>query len=173
MEEFKLTRRDFLNVTAFGALSATLMPMLGCGSSHSASTRAVKVLGLVDVGQALADESLEGNHYWMDNNKKNGSVNQGSSSLVTKVSAGDSILWMLGALEVETVASLAGVIPVRSGFFDVVTDFHSVSLGDLGNTLLWEGGIAPGASGLYEYSLDILVENKRMVSLPTMALLVN
>jgi hypothetical protein len=64
---------------------------------------------VVDVIEALANDSLLGSIYLLDNNKANGSSNEGTESLKTKVNEGDQLFWVTHPLECEVFASISGI----------------------------------------------------------------
>jgi len=72
--------------------------------------KTISILSVVDVVGALADDNLSGNVHLMDNNKANGSHDQGTESLKTVVKKGDNLVWTTLPLECEAYASIEGVL---------------------------------------------------------------
>lgn len=71
--------------------------------------KTITILSLVDVVGALADDSITNNLYLFDNNKVNGSADQGTGILKTKVNSGDRLIWTLMSLEPESYAAISNI----------------------------------------------------------------
>lgn len=72
--------------------------------------KTITISALVDVVGALAAESLQNSIYLTDNNKLNGSTDEGTEVLKTKVKKGDQLMWTSMSLEPEAYASITGII---------------------------------------------------------------
>lgn len=72
--------------------------------------KTISIVSIVDVVGTLSEESLAGNLYMMDDNKANGSTDQGTEFLKTKVKEGDTLVWVVQALECEAYVSISGII---------------------------------------------------------------
>lgn len=68
------------------------------------------IASVIDVVGALATDSLNGQVYFMDTNKANGSTNQGTENLRTAVSKGDRLVWTVIFLECEAYAAIDDII---------------------------------------------------------------
>jgi hypothetical protein len=69
----------------------------------------IAIVSVVDVAGALASDTLTGSIYLMDNNKANGSTDEGSEVLKTKVRKGDQLVWVCVPLECEAYISITAV----------------------------------------------------------------
>jgi hypothetical protein len=69
----------------------------------------IAIVSVVDVAGALASETLTGSIYLMDNNKANGSTDEGSEVLKTKVRKGDQLVWVSVPLECEAYVTITAV----------------------------------------------------------------
>jgi hypothetical protein len=69
----------------------------------------IAIVSVVDVVGALADDTLTGSIYLIDDNKANGSTDEGSEVLKTKVKKGDQLVWVCVPLECEAYVSITGV----------------------------------------------------------------
>ncbi|NRB39911.1 MAG: hypothetical protein HRU20_15825 [Pseudomonadales bacterium] len=72
--------------------------------------RTISIVCVVDVAGVLARNKMSGNHYLVDNNKVNGSTEEGTEVLKTKVSKGDKVVWVAQPLETESFASIEGIL---------------------------------------------------------------
>ncbi|MDO9105751.1 MAG: hypothetical protein Q7U57_12430 [Methylovulum sp.] len=72
--------------------------------------KTITIVSLIDVVGALANDTLNGNIYLMDNNKSNGSSDQGTEVLKTLVKEGDQLVWTVMSLEPEAYASIKEII---------------------------------------------------------------
>lgn len=73
-------------------------------------SKTITVFVIVDVVGALADDELDKNIYLLDNNKSNGSKNEGTGTLKTKVSKGDTIIWSIYSIEPEAYAAISDIV---------------------------------------------------------------
>ena len=71
--------------------------------------RKTTIMTIVDVVGALADDSLNENLYLIDDNKSNGSLDEGTESLKTAVSVGDVVIWTVFSLEPESFVQLTKI----------------------------------------------------------------
>jgi hypothetical protein len=69
----------------------------------------IAIVSVVDVVGALAADTLTGSIYLMDNNKANGSTDEGSDVLKTRVRKGDQLVWVCIPLECEAYISITAV----------------------------------------------------------------
>jgi hypothetical protein len=154
-------RRDFLKMAAAGAAGALLLP--GCSESNSepaAVPRTTSIIGLVDVAQALADNSLDNNLFWVDNNTSLGSLYQGTSHLRTAIRKGELVQWVVSSLQVETEVNIARIGGAAAQIANPVPT--PVALG----ITFWIGRIAANAGGIYQYDMALKVES-RVLTLST------
>lgn len=158
-----LDRRQFLQLSALGALGTVLLPGEVFSQSMDESVNNITVMGFVDVAQSLADGTVNGNAYWMDNNRSNGSSNEGTDSLITKLKPGDTVRWFVFSLEVETVVDIIGITGPAASISNpqlVETPYFS----------WWEGEIDETVSGIHDYSLELQVESQEMLMSSPLAL---
>lgn len=73
------------------------------------ASKIVKIVALVDVLGALASNTLHQNMYLVDNNKKNGSLEEATETLKTAVEEGDTIIWNVLTMEPEAYVSIASI----------------------------------------------------------------
>ena len=66
----------------------------------------ISIVSVVDVVGALANNSLSGNIFLVDNNKVSGSSGEGTEALQTAVEEGDELVWIVQPLECEAHASI-------------------------------------------------------------------
>jgi len=152
-----LSRRDFLKKSSAGALGLLLTQIRMHANPRGISVNLANVLGLIDVAQGLADGNIGANSYWLDNRKKAGSTGQGTLDLSTRLYPGDTIYWIVFSLQVETVTEIHNI---RGEGANLIQPQKVVS----GDFNWWEGTVPQEASGIYPYSLDIMVE-KQVLSL--------
>lgn len=70
----------------------------------------ISIVCVIDVVGALANNTLSENIYLVDNNKINGSTQEGTEFLKTMVQEGDDIVWVIQPLECEAHASIENVL---------------------------------------------------------------
>lgn len=148
-------RREFLKMAAAGAAGALLLQ--GCSESNSesaAAPRTTSIIGLVDVAQALADNSLDNNLYWTDNNTSLGSLHQGSSHLQTAIRRGELVQWVVSSLQVETEVNIARISGAAAQIANPVPT--TIALG----IVFWIGRVAANAGGIYQYDVALKVESR-------------
>jgi hypothetical protein len=71
--------------------------------------RTITILSLIDVVGALSEDTMKANVYLFDDNKTNGSSDEGTGVLKTKVKAGDKLIWTLMSLEPESFAEICDI----------------------------------------------------------------
>jgi hypothetical protein len=148
-------RREFVKTAALGAIGSLMLP--GClPARESATPRVITVFGIVDIAQALADDTLTGNLYFLDNNKDLGSQFLGTDHLRTALRPGDLIQWLVYGLQVETVADIVSI----AGPAAVIANPTSIAVAP--GIAIWVGKIAPTANGIYQYSVVLSVEHRTM-----------
>jgi hypothetical protein len=64
------------------------------------------IMTLIDVVGTLSDDSLNENLYLIDDNKSNGSLDEGTDALKTAVKKGDIITWTVFSLEPESYTAV-------------------------------------------------------------------
>jgi hypothetical protein len=69
----------------------------------------INVKSIIDVVGALDDNTLKGNCYLYDDNRRGGSRNQGTHKLATAVKKGDQIIWTVTAMECEAYADITAI----------------------------------------------------------------
>ncbi|MEB3277593.1 MAG: hypothetical protein VKK42_01560 [Lyngbya sp.] len=72
--------------------------------------KTITIASVIDVVGALATDSLNGQVYFMDTNKANGSTEQGTENLKTVVQKGDRLVWTVIFLECEAYAAIDDII---------------------------------------------------------------
>lgn len=72
--------------------------------------KTITIASVVDVIGVLATDSFDGQIYFVDNNKTNGSTGQGTEELKTMVSKGDRLVWIVGPLECEVYAAIDDIV---------------------------------------------------------------
>jgi len=151
-------RRDFLKMAAAGAVGS--MALSGCSSSQAeaVSTRTVTIIGVLDIAQALADNSLVDNLYWFDSNARKGSLYQGTDHLRTVISPGDLVLWVVSGLQVETLADIARITGPAASIANAASSPIAPGVN------FWSGKIGLDASGVYEYDIALQVEGRLMTA---------
>lgn len=163
-DETNLDRRRLLVATA-GVLGTLTLPGCILTDDAQASPTAVAtpkmIMGGIDVAQALADGSLVNNQYWFDTNAAGGSTGLGTGALKTVVHPGDSVIWVVSGLEVETLVDIISV----SGAPALALDSPGADrTGGYGNTT-WSATIAADTpSGVYAYQVTLNLENKPMTT---------
>jgi hypothetical protein len=157
-EEAIAARRDFLRLAAVGAIASLALPGCSDSSAEDSSPRIITIFGIIDIAQALADNSLNNNIYWLDNNKAAGSQFHGTDHLRTAINKGNLVQWFVYGLQVETSADIASIsgpavaianpalTPIAPGF------------------TFWRGQIAPSANGDYQYAISLNVEGRLMTA---------
>lgn len=155
-EKIFAVRRALLKLAAVSALGSLSLPGCSSSSADAAPTKTITILGIVDVAQALADNSLDNNIYWMDNNASAGSQYLGTGHLKTAISRGSAVQWIVSGLQVETVADIAEISGSAVAIANPV--LTTLALG----FSFWTGQIANSASGLHTYAIKLKVENRLM-----------
>lgn len=69
----------------------------------------INIKSIIDVVGALEDNNLEGNFYLYDDNRRGGSLNQGTYQLATAARRGDQILWTITPMECEAYADITAI----------------------------------------------------------------
>ncbi len=72
--------------------------------------KTITIGAVIDVVGALATDSLQGQIYFIDTNKENGSLGQGTEYLKTAVAKGDRVVWLVQPLECEAYAAIDDII---------------------------------------------------------------
>lgn len=72
--------------------------------------RTITIVSVVDVAAALADDTLSGSIYLVDNNEAGGSTGEGTEALSTRVKRGDIVVWISTSLESEAHVAIASVV---------------------------------------------------------------
>lgn len=129
------------------------------------TARTISVVTLVDVAGALASGTLSNNLYLMDNNKTNGSSDEGTEILKTRVRAGDQLLWTTVSLEPEAYASITGIL-IDSDYCEPEQRSYAGS-----DVTYWIGKVKKNLD-LVPYKLEIKVgtQNKAMVTVSSPSL---
>lgn len=73
------------------------------------AAKTISILSIIDVVSALAEGTLERNIYLLDNNKVNGSLDEGTSELKTKVKSGDVLVWTVSPIEPEVYVGITDI----------------------------------------------------------------
>src|SRR6185295_6396731 len=109
---------------------------------------------VVDVIEALANDSLSGTIYLMDNNKANGSSNEGTETLKTSVKAGDQLFWVTHPLECEVFAAISKV--------EIDTEYCEPEERSYPGTevTFWTGKVKKNVTGAVPYILKFRVGSR-------------
>lgn len=165
VDETNIERRKLLLATA-GVLGTLTLPGCILTEDAQASPSAVTptqttIMAGIDVAQALADGSLVNNQYWFDTNVAGGSTGMGTGALKTAVNKGDTVIWVVSGLEVETFVDVTAIsVPDQ---VLVAGSLRGTSYG-YGYTV-WSAQISTtAASGHYPYQVTLNLENKPMVA---------
>ena len=78
--------------------------------AKEAKVKTITIAAVIDVVGVLATDSTEGQVYFMDTNKDNGSLSQGTEYLKTAVTKGDKVVWMVQPLECEAYTAIDDII---------------------------------------------------------------
>jgi hypothetical protein len=108
------------------------------------------ITSVIDVVGALATDSLDGQVYFMDTNKENGSKEQGTDQLKTMVSKGDRLVWIITPLECEAYAAIED-ITIDISYCKPERNFY-----DGTNISYWVGTVKKNVS-LLPYSIKFKV----------------
>lgn len=110
----------------------------------------IAIVSVVDVVGALAANNLSGSFYLFDDNKRKGSLDEGTELLKTKVFKGDQVVWISIPLECEAYVSISGVEIDKKykDYCDVRKDVYPGT-----NVVYWLGDIKKELDGPIPYSL--------------------
>lgn len=115
----------------------------------------ISIVSVVDVVGALANNTLSGNIYLVDNNKIGGSTEEGTESLKTHVKEGDDVVWVVQPMECEAHANIEGIL-IDSDCCEPQMKFYEGT-----DVSYWVGKIKKGATqGDYPYSLQFKVGSR-------------
>lgn len=160
-EEDLEARREFLKLAALSAAGSIVLPGCSDGSAETLPpTKAITIIGVIDVAQTLADNALKNNLFWVDNNASQGSTNLGTDRLTTSITRNSSVLWVVSGLEVETSAEIASITGPGGIMANPVSTLIAPGV------YFWIGKIPFYAIGTYEYYVTLNVEN-RMMTIPS------
>lgn len=155
------TRREFLKIATLSAAGSIALPGCSSGSAETLPpTKTITIIGAIDIAQALADNSLKNNLYWVDNNASQGSKNLGTGSLATSITRNSRVLWVVSGLEVESSAEIASITGPAGIMANPVPTLI------LPGVSFWIGQIPFSAIGTYDYYVTLNVEN-RLMTIPT------
>lgn len=73
------------------------------------SAKKLRIIVMVDVVGALANETLDGAIWLVDSNKSGGSAEEGTGHLRTAVKKGDELIWTAMSLECEAFAAIEAI----------------------------------------------------------------
>lgn len=107
----------------------------------------------LDVMEALINNSVDDSLYMFDNAKLDGSTHQGTNHLATAVQAGDTIVWAISGLEVETYSAIKNIT-------GPAVDACKIVEGGAPPLTYWSCKVPEDVEGTFEYTLDIQVESK-------------
>jgi hypothetical protein len=115
----------------------------------------ISIISVVDVVGALANNTLSGNIYLVDNNKTGGSTGEGTEALSTSVKENDEVVWIVQSLECEANANIEGIL-IDSACCEPQKKFYEGT-----DVSYWVGKIKKGAKqGEYPYSLQFKVGSR-------------
>ena len=125
----------------------------------------IYILASVDIAGALAKGSLNKRIYLVDNNKRNGSEDEGTELLETNVQDGDLIVWVLGPMQVETLVTIKKIsIETFAGEDKIEQPFTEPNPFTGEDEWRWKvAGVKSGQK--FKYSIDFMIESREM-SLP-------
>jgi hypothetical protein len=69
----------------------------------------INVKSIIDVVGALEDNTLSGNFYLYDDNRRGGSLHHGTHKLATAIKKGDQIVWTVSPMECEAYADITAI----------------------------------------------------------------
>lgn len=119
---------------------------------------AINIGVYVDVAAALAEGSLDGNVYLIDNNKAGGSTDLGTGVLKTWVQKGDRLLWNIVAIEPETYVAVTE-IGIDEAYCRVERKVYEGS-----DVSYWEGVVERDPTSVpYTLTLELGTGPKKMV----------
>lgn len=113
---------------------------------------------MVDAAAALASNDLQNNVYLIDNQKSQGSRNEGQAELSTECQDGQSIRWRVEAISPDNKVDIQGF----SGQIINQNVCNPQKTGINGD-VFWEGTVeTKGAKATYQYSTTLSIDNKAM-----------
>jgi len=118
----------------------------------------ISIKAIVDVVAVLSNDFLEGNVHLMDNNKLNGSSNQGTLFLETAVKKGDELVWSTYGLEVESYVEISGIEVDTNFLKKPVKEFYEGT-----NISYWKSTVIDTPIDIVPYSIDFYVGNRNTI----------
>ena len=149
---------DFGRSHSFGVTAPINVNSLPKSVGAGKTPRAVSIVGLVNAARALANGTLRGSIYWVDNNAAAGSRFLGTDHLISVIEAGAVVTWTIEPMEVETYVEILDM----KGPAVHLTGATEQSLYD-GAFKYWKGQVASSAKGEYAYSFSLNVGGREMV----------
>jgi len=119
---------------------------------------------MVDVESALTDGTLEGNCYFVDNNRYRGSTGEGTSKLVSMIEGNQILNWLVFPIDVFNATSYPYLANIKGEAVEngnlMPQVFESPDLESRG--LWWGGSVLASKEGEYKYTLTINVAGQDM-----------
>jgi hypothetical protein len=109
----------------------------------------------IDVISALSANNLSGCLYGLDNNKRFGSLNEGTASLITKVNKGDKLVWNSSSIEPESFSEITE-IHMDPEYCEVEKHYYP------GSDIVFWTGIVIKQPDLLDYSASIVMGHNRI-----------
>lgn len=115
--------------------------------------RTVAINCLVDTLGALAQDAMQNNVYYIDNNRLLGSDGEGTDHLATACKPGDIILWTVESMEPEAYAAIDDIV-IDSAYVSVEPAYFAGS-----DVVYWHGVVKKKVAKL-EYQVRYLLGTK-------------
>ncbi len=117
--------------------------------------KTISILCVVNTVSALSQNTLCDSIYFIDDNKLNGSINQGTEFLQTKVKKGDTIIWTVMSLEGEAFVAIDN-ISINNEYCEVTKKSF-----DETEVTYWIGTIKKDIPEELSYKLALLLGDKK------------
>lgn len=112
--------------------------------------RQITIMAMIDVANALADRSLAGNLYFLDNHRTGGSIHEGTEVLRTQVRKGDELVWMVHSLQAETFVEMSGItLSAEPGAIELSKQYFRDT-----DIVIWVGKVKKHLEQAIPYKVD-------------------
>ncbi|CAM1364047.1 hypothetical protein [Tenacibaculum xiamenense] len=118
----------------------------------------ISIKAIVDVVAVLSNNTLDKNLYLMDNNKLNGSNNEGTASLETAIQKGDELVWSTFGLEVESYVEINTIKVNKTYITEPVKSYY-----DGTNIPYWTATVLKAPTKKMGYTIDFNVGDTKTV----------
>lgn len=116
--------------------------------------KTISILCVVNTISALSQNSLCDSVYFIDDNRLNGSKNEGTEFLQTKVKKGDTIIWTVISLEGEAFVSIDN-IQIDNNYCEIEKKSFEET-----DVTYWMGTIKENIPEELPYTLGLLLGNR-------------